>query len=67
MTKPAETSHEDFAAKAGRLTGQLTSKLGVRLLRTRPLREAVRRGYEEVQEPGPDKTPNKTSSKSEEQ
>jgi hypothetical protein len=38
----------DLAADAGRVAGRVFSRVGVRLLRTKPFREAVRRAHEEA-------------------
>ena len=38
----------DLAADAGRVAGRVFSRVGIRLLRTKPVREAVRRAREEA-------------------
>jgi hypothetical protein len=41
---------KDAAADAGRLAGKLIGHVGARLLRYKPVREAVRRGHDEAVE-----------------
>lgn len=38
----------DLAADAGRAAGRVFSRVGMRILRTRPMREALRRAHEEA-------------------
>lgn len=42
---------EDPAQEAGRLTGRAFNRLGMRLLRLRSVRQAIRRGAEEASRP----------------
>lgn len=44
----------DPAAEAGRLTGRAVNALGLRLLRLRSVRRAIRRAAEEAAGPEPD-------------
>jgi hypothetical protein len=49
---PAEAeAPPDAASEVGRLTGQAVNALGMRLLRLRSVRKAIRRGAEEVRKP----------------
>ena len=52
-------------ATAGRLAGRAVGLLGVRLLRLRPVREAVRRAAEEVSAPAPPEGPEPPGSRPE--
>jgi hypothetical protein len=45
---PPRRPKPDIAARSGEIAGKIVGGLGARLLRTRPVREAVRRGYEEA-------------------
>lgn len=38
----------DLAADAGRAAGRAFNRLGMRILRTKPMREAMRRAHEEA-------------------
>jgi hypothetical protein len=45
---PQPRPKPDVAAQTGRIAGRLVSRLGVRLLRTRTVREIVRRAHDEA-------------------
>ena len=47
----AEDAERDPAAEAGRLAGQMVNAVGLRLLRFRSVRRAIRRAAEEAKEP----------------
>lgn len=47
-SEPAPPKKMDIAAQSGRIAGRIVGGLGGMLLRTRPVREAVRRGHDEA-------------------
>lgn len=47
-SEPAPPKKLDIAAQSGRIAGRIVGGLGGMLLRTRPVREAVRRGHDEA-------------------
>jgi hypothetical protein len=54
---PPPRRKPDIAGQTGRIAGRIVGGLGARLLRTKPVREAVRRAHEEATRPDPEERP----------